>query len=302
MPQYVGYIIAVFVCVTYAVLARAIYEVNTFEVNKINILHRLASDKAPTFVYFADLHGTTYGLHNYRIIGQINEIKPDAILIGGDMIVGKTKKFSCESKETKVAIDLINRLSKDYPIYYTFGNHETRTKINEKSRVEFMSYLHSIQSDNLHLLNNSHQYVTIQGTRFCLYGLEADNSYYSKKKPKTISVDYVTECLGESPEHNHSIPIVISHHPYSFDSLAAWGAEYVLAGHNHGGFVRLPYIGGVIGSDYKLFPKYSGGIYKDKEHSSTMLLTRGLGTHTIKFRLFNKPELMVIKFKSTSQP
>lgn len=302
MPQYIGYIIAVFVALAYAVLARAIYEVNTFEVNKINIIHKLVSDRNPTFVYFADLHGTSYGLDNYKIIGKIDEIKPDAILIGGDMIVGRTKSFSCESKETACAIDLINRLAEHYPIYYTFGNHETRTKNNEKSRAEFLTYLHSIKNDNVHLLNNSHLYVTIQGTRFCLYGLEADNSYYSKKHKKPITTEYVTKCLGESPEHAHSIPIVISHHPNSFDSIAAWGAEYVLAGHNHGGFVRLPIIGGVIASDYKLFPRYTGGIYKNKEHRSTMLLTRGLGTHTIKFRLFNIPELMVITFKAPSQP
>jgi predicted MPP superfamily phosphohydrolase len=135
--------------------------------------------------------------------------------------------------------------------------------------------------------------------------MEADNSYYAKKKKKPITTEYVTKSLGESPEHNHSIPIVLSHHPESFDSIAAWGAEYVLSGHNHGGFIRLPGIGGLIGSDYKLFPKYSAGIYKikeNKEHSSTMLLSRGLGTHTIKFRLFNKPELMVIKFIQKSQP
>ncbi len=305
MPEYIGYIVAVLVAVAYAILARAIYEVNTFEVNRINITHKLVKEKTPTFVYFSDLHGSSYGLNNYKIISKINEIKPDAILIGGDMIIGKTKSFSCESKETKTAIDLINRLSKDYPIYYTFGNHETRTKNSEKSKVEFMTYLHSIKNDNLHYLNNTHLYVTIQGTRFCLYGMEADNSYYAKKRKKPITTEYVTKCLGESPEHNHSIPIVLSHHPESFDSIAAWGAEYVLSGHNHGGFIRLPGIGGLIGSDYKLFPKYSAGIYKikeNKEHSSTMLLSRGLGTHTIKFRLFNKPELMVIKFIQKSQP
>lgn len=313
MPDIIVYIIAVLILIIYAALMRSMYEINTFEVNKINIVHSLSSDKEPTFVYFADLHGSSYGLDNYKLIDKINKIKPDAILIGGDMIVGKTKSFSCTSKETQSAISLLLRLAEHYPIYYTFGNHETRTKNSEYSRVEFMTYIHSIKHQNIHIMNNTHQYVTIKGTRFCIYGLEADNTYYSKKKKKIIDVDYITKCLGYSPEHNHSIPMVISHQPNSFDALSSWGAEYVLAGHNHGGFVRLPFVGGVIASDYKLFPKYTGGIYhkattydsniKSKEQQkSTMLLTRGLGTHTIKFRLFNKPEVMVITFKSPSQP
>ncbi len=313
MPQIIGYIIAVLVLLIYAALVRSMYEINTFEINKINIVHRLSSHKEPTFVYFADLHGSSYGYDNYKLIDRIHKIQPDAILIGGDMIVGRTKSFSCSSKETQSAINLLLRLAEHYPIYYTFGNHETRTKNSEHSRIEFMTYLHSISHENMHIMNNTHQYITIKGTRFCIYGLEADNTYYSKKKKKVMDVEYITKCLGDSPEHNHSIPIVISHHPNSFDALCAWGAEYVLAGHNHGGFVRLPFIGGVIASDYKLFPKYTGGIYhkattydsastSETEHKSTMLLTRGLGTHTIKFRLFNKPEVMVITFKSSSQP
>ena len=98
MPEYIGYIVAVLVAVAYAILARAIYEVNTFEVNRINIAHKLVKEKTPTFVYFSDLHGWSYGLNNYKIISKKNELKPDAILIGGDMIIGKTKSFSCESK------------------------------------------------------------------------------------------------------------------------------------------------------------------------------------------------------------
>ena len=112
-----------------------------------------------------------------------------------------------------------------------------------------------------------------------------------------MAADYVKQCLGDSPEHKHSIPLVISHNPDVFEACAQWGAEYVFSGHNHGGFVRLPLIGGVIASNFRLFPKYSAGIYKSKKHRSTMILSKGLGTHTLKFRLFNKPEIMVITFK-----
>lgn len=292
-----GYFVAVILMLAYAAITRSAYEIHTFEINKINICHKLASDKEPVFVYFADLHGTTFGMMNYRLIDAIDKIGPDAILIGGDMIVDKGKKFIGNTREKEAAIDLLNRLCEKYPVYYGFGNHETRAKESSKLNAEFKNYLYRIKNKNLHILSNAHEYVTYKGTRFCIYGLETDKSNYSKRNPFKADVSYIEKCLGESPEHKHSIPLVISHNPDNFEACAKWGAEYVFSGHNHGGFIRLPYFGGVIASNYKLFPKYDAGVYKSSEQNSHMILTRGLGTHTIKFRLFNKPELMVITFK-----
>lgn len=291
-------IIAILVLLIYAAFMRSIYEMRTFEVNKINIMHELASDREPVFVYFSDLHGASYGADNHKLIEKINSINPDAIIIGGDMIVGSKEHYKWDSKENLVAASLITKLCEKYPVYYGFGNHETRTKVNRKFGVDFNSYIYSIQNKNLHILCNKHEYVTYKGTRFCIYGLESDTSYYSKKKIKKTTSDYVEKCLGESPEHKHSIPLLISHNPDAFEACAKWGAEYVFSGHNHGGFIRLPLIGGIIASNYRLFPKYTAGIYKSKHHRSTMILSKGLGTHTIKFRLFNKPEIVVVTFKN----
>ncbi len=293
-------IIAILLLLIYAAIMRSMYEVGTFEVNKITIIHELASDREPVFVYFSDLHGASYGMNNCKLIEKIDAIKPDAILIGGDMIVGSKKNFKWDSKENLIAASLINNLCKNYPVYYVFGNHETRTKVSHKFGVDFNSYINSIKNENLRILCNKHEYVTYKGTRFCIYGFESDISYYSKKKIKPMTDKYIADCLGESPEHKHSIPLIISHNPDTFEACAKWGAEYVFSGHNHGGFIRLPFIGGIIASNYRLFPKYSAGIYKSKNYRSTMILSKGLGTHTIKFRLFNKPELMVITFKNNN--
>ena len=67
----------------------------------------------------------------------------------------------------------------------------------------------------------------------------------------------------------------------------------MLSGHVHGGTVRLFGKKGVIGTDFRLFPKYSGGLYV--EGNSRMIVSRGLGTHTIKVRIANKPELVMVK-------
>lgn len=291
------YIFAIIILIIYAAIARSIYERHTLQINKINILHEHSSEKEPVFVYFADLHGVSFGKDNWQLIEKINKINPDAIIIGGDMINKKAKHFLGDRKEKETAVQLLNYLCEKYPVYYGFGNHESQTKNNDRLKAEFKNYLYRIENNNLHILTNTHEYVTFKGTRFCIYGLEVDNIYYNKKKISLPDRQYIEKCLGEAPEHKYSIPIVISHNPDCFDACAEWGAEYVFSGHNHGGFIRLPFIGGIIASNFRLFPKYSGGIYKHEKYKSTMLLTRGLGTHTIKFRLFNKPELMIITFK-----
>ena len=53
--------------------------------------------------------------------------------------------------------------------------------------------------------------------------------------------------------------ILLAHFPRYFPTYAAWGADLTLSGHNHGGIIRLPGIGGLVGPDPGLFPKYDHG-------------------------------------------
>ena len=74
------------------------------------------------------------------------------------------------------------------------------------------------------------------------------------------------------------------------------GADLTVSGHVHGGIIRVPLWGkGVASPNIRLFPKYDGGLFFEK--GKTMLLSRGLGIHTIPFRLFNPGELWVVDFK-----
>ncbi|MDE7197816.1 MAG: hypothetical protein K2O15_02920, partial [Lachnospiraceae bacterium] len=85
------------------------------------------------------------------------------------------------------------------------------------------------------------------------------------------------------------------HNPVYFDAYEAWGADLVVSGHVHGGIMRLPVLGGVISPALTLFPKYDGGVFYEKE--STMILSRGLSSHTLPIRIFNPGELIVIDLK-----
>ena len=74
-----------------------------------------------------------------------------------------------------------------------------------------------------------------------------------------------------------------------------WGANLTLAGHMHGGMVRIPFLGAILSPQLRLFPNFTAGLY-EKENKK-MLVSRGLGSHTIRIRFMNVPELMVIQLK-----
>ena len=67
--------------------------------------------------------------------------------------------------------------------------------------------------------------------------------------------------------------------------------------------MRLPLIGGVVGTRPSLFPKYSGGQYcytpevREGKRKSTLVLTCGLGMHTLPIRIFNPGEISVVEIE-----
>ena len=58
------------------------------------------------------------------------------------------------------------------------------------------------------------------------------------------------------------------------------------------GVVRVPFFGGLISPSLRIFPEYDGGLFE--EQGKKMVLSRGLGMHTIPLRMLNPGELVVI--------
>ena len=86
--------------------------------------------------------------------------------------------------------------------------------------------------------------------------------------------------------------ILLCHSPLFFDSCRKWGADLTLSGHFHGGTIRLPYLGGVMTPQFQFFLPWCAGTFE--ESGKYMIVSRGLGTHSINIRLNNKPQLVVV--------
>ena len=139
----------------------------------------------------------------------------------------------------------------------------------------------------------------LEDENIVIYGLEIDREYYKRRKKITMTVEYIQEKLGHPDKSKFNI--LLAHNPEYFDAYASWGADLVISGHVHGGIMRLPFLGGVVAPSLTLFPKYSGGRYEkvtEDGQKSIMILSNGLGSHTIPIRVFNPGQLVVLELDS----
>ena len=97
-----------------------------------------------------------------------------------------------------------------------------------------------------------------------------------------------------------SYNILLSHNPRYFLTYVQWGADLTLSGHVHGGMVRIPFVGAVFSPDEGFFPKYDAGLYTE-ESGKSIVVSRGLGSGSRGFRLFNRPDLVVITLHSVEK-
>lgn len=249
-----------------------------FELPKLN--------KSCKFVFISDLHNKVYGKKNEKIIKAVKRANPDFVVVGGDLIT------SHANESIEPGVELVKALREQYNVYYALGNHETKLKMYpERFGDMYAALIDEMKQLNVKMLIDESCVLADYGIR--MTGLELERAYFARFKKKQMEQGHLEKHIGNVDEQYCNV--LIAHNPDYFEEYAAWGADFVLAGHVHGGIMRLPWIGGVIAPSYKIFPKYDGGVFK--EGKSVMLLGRGMGAHTLPFRFFNPAELYVVTLK-----
>lgn len=254
------------------------------------------------FVVLADLHNRTFGIDNRRLIKRIDSLNPDFIIVAGDIINKRVASYPGN------AYTLLEQLSKRYKIFYAYGNHEQRMELigktsqSERTKEE-NAYYHSwvefknrLRKKGVIFLDNESITMECRGVKLRITGVSIDEEYFGFQTKKEMDPSYLSSLLGLSGKEEYQL--LIAHNPVYFNQYAEWGADLVLSGHLHGGMMRLPGIGGVLSPQAKFFPKYDSG--KHAYQTSQMIVSRGLGSHSVMPRIFNIPELVYIKLLGES--
>lgn len=283
-------IVAVFIVYC---LIEMIRELRDFRVTKYRIcsqkLNGIKSEKK--LIFLSDLHNRMYGEENERLLESIRNQHPDLILIGGDMLVRK------DGNSYDKTVHFLAKLPGICPVYCANGNHEQKLKeLPDKYEQSYEEYKKALTASGIHMLENASETVKLEEVPVKLSGLEIPLGAYARFGKKELSLKEITDRIGE---HGDDYQILLAHHPGYMKEYLAYGADLILGGHYHGCVVQLPGIGGVISTNFTLFPKYSGGIYPEGEQ--TAVVSRGLGTHSVPLRLWNWPELIVLELSGNKR-
>ncbi len=241
------------------------------------------------FVCITDLHYNQYGKDNAKLLKAIHECKPDAVLIAGDLVV------TAKPNKSPIAYHFLSELTKRYSVYYAPGNHELKWQHGIGCSKEFyQTFLEKLKELGVCYLNNESITLKKGSDTLIIRGLSLPLRFFAKGRHKTeIKANEIEALIGKTKEDAYEI--LLAHIPDYFEAYAEYGADFILSGHVHGGIMKLPYLGGVISPRYELFPKYDSGIFK--KGRTVMFLSRGLGTHTIPVRVFNRPELLCVEIR-----
>lgn len=222
-------------------------------------------------VILSDLHNREFGSGNKKLTKQIEILKPDLIVIAGDMV-------NADDDNLGIILSLCEKLVEIAPVYYSPGNHENHLLYEKEIPLE-----EKLEEKGVHVLVNRAEAVTIHRTPFLIGGLTTAPEGYGE-----FGEEFIKEY-----EKSEDFKLLISHYPgLYYESLADKEIDLGVCGHYHGGVVRIPGLGGLYHGDTGFFPKYSGGMYDLS--SSTVFVSRGMGGHSGFPRINNRPELAVI--------
>ncbi len=220
--------------------------------------------------FVSDLHNTPYGKDMSELTEAIDRFSPDAVIIGGDLF-----DFSCYEHNSLLFTDII---AEKYKCFYALGNHELFYGSADKAREIIAGKGITVLSDD-----NNYADLVVGNDTVRLFGIDG-----------LIYTDQYERARNAISDKYYNI--LIDHFPDEYPEISADGFELMLAGHAHGGQIRIPYIlNGLFAPDQGLFPKYAGGIYS--ENGSDMIVSRGLQRcirDLVVPRVFNRPELVFI--------
>ena len=241
-------------------------------------------------VVVSDLHDHEFGKGNTRLAEKILETEPDIIILDGDML-------NNVSEDASVPLELMQELRRkteeEIPVYYAWGNHEIEYLGNGHPELE-----EELEEAGAVVLDKTYIDVEINGVPVRLGGLY-DYAFGLDGNNSALSAPQETLTFLQEYQDTERLKIMLSHRPDSFifgDASEVWDVDLVISGHNHGGQVVIPFLGGLYGGDQGWFPEYVHGMYE--KGNFQMFITSGLGSNRQKLPRFNNPpELAVLTIR-----
>lgn len=238
-------------------------------------LPKWPKDQAPlTVALVSDLHvGSPWWSleRTAELVEEVNALEPDLILLAGDYTINGVKGG------TRVDIEPIAKvlagLHAKHGVIAVLGNHDV---YNDRARTR-----HALEGSGILVLENETKTFLHEGKPVNVCGFA--DLYETYAWPERAFAK-----AGEGPI------VALVHEPDVFVRRLPEPAV-TLAGHTHGGQVRLPLLGRlVVPSDYG--QRFAAGhVVEDGQH---LFVTTGVGTSIYPVRFLVPPEIALLTLRS----
>ena len=253
----------------YTEYTRSHYQIRYYRLTSAHVSERLR------IVFLSDLHLREYGEGNAELVENIRALDPDLILLGGDLVTFPNPNYD-------KMLTLCQKLAALAPVYGVLGNHESEILYGGVDP----DLAEKFTAAGVHLLRNEQATLQLGSNTVELVGLEGAlddfDKYGASDRAESLTSQY------------DAFRICLDHVPMAFvDHLEDTPFDLGLAGHTHGGLIRLPVLGRLYSAEEGLFPTYAGGSYT-LSSGATLIVGCGLGDSNNIPRIYNPPELVLV--------
>lgn len=269
-----------FIVLAYGFATRLSYQVRRTEIPVANLPEKLDGLK---IVQISDIHCGDF-MHPAevrRAVEKANRLNADLAVVTGDFISWKNDPLEDCIRE-------LSRLSAPLGVWGCNGNHEGYAGVERRAQELFHRH-------GMRLLRRQRAEIECRGEKINMIGVDYQmNRGSSNWKMQMLH--------GVGPLVRRDMPnILLSHNPNTFYRAAVLGIELSLAGHTHGGQIRLEIDGKDLSPAF-FYTEFVAGTYRlpfsgDGAGAATLYVNRGLGTIWIPARIEVPPEITLLTLR-----
>lgn len=246
-------------------------EISRYEVNSKKLPESFDGFK---IVQLSDLHGAEFGEDGMELVDKVGSLEPDMIALTGDFVTDEGDLAAVEK--------LAARLVKLCPVYFVSGNHEFGSGLAVKVR-------NILERAGVKYLSNEYLTINRGDDEILLGGVEDPLAYADMLSP-----DELAQKMNDAAPD--AFKILLGHRNYWMTEYPELPVDLIFCGHAHGGLIRIPGVGGLIGTDRRLFPDFDAGQFNNGRY--TLIVSRGLGNSVPIPRVFNRPDIVCVELSS----
>jgi uncharacterized protein len=234
-----------------------------------------SSGRPLRIAFLSDLHAGSHSRDVARltaIVEQVATYRPDLVLHGGDFM--NMAPFGGGRLSPDAISRIVSRLDAPLGCFAVLGNHDYSYGGDAVTAA--------LTAAGIEVLSDARRTVKFEGHEIDIVGLP------DARRPRATGQQLLA---GLSPARP---TIVLAHDPFWFAHVRH-AQHFTLAGHTHGGQIRLPGIGALLNMSHAPLRWSYGHIV---ENGRQMYVTSGLGTSGIPLRVGAPPEFVICSVTS----